>query len=552
MLQYLHIKNLAVMSEAVLEFEEGFAAVTGETGAGKSVLLGALSFLSGARVDKTIIRAGADACEVEAGLFFKDSSPVDTILESLELPLCDQGSLILRRIISHRKMPRVQVNGALTTLSNLAALGESWIDFHGPGEPQKLFQERWQRELLDSFAKNGVQLEAYRSDYGRWRQLLAEVESLRGRKQLGPDEVAFLQTQIDLIDRAGLSESAVEKLERDFQRLSRSQELLELTARLESGLIAEEGVSTRLGSLLGEARELASVDTEAMPLAERLESVILEIEDLGSEFASMKNSCHFNEEAATGLEEKMENWLGLKRKYGPEVQSVLGRRESMARKIAAQGDVAGSIAGLEDEAEALRKKLGGKAEKIAAKRSRAAEKLVTGASRLLKSLGFKKANLQIEIRRETELREHGDSSCQFLFAPSAGQDPLPLRKIASSGEIARLMLALKAILAQADTTPVLVFDEVDSNVGGEIAVAVGEKLAELGKRHQVFCVTHLPQVAAKASSHWLVEKTESRAETSVSIEAIHSELANRQVELARMLGDRTSKRAMAHAAELLS
>ena len=307
-----------------------------------------------------------------------------------------------------------------------------------------------------------------------------------------------------------------------------------------------------MGSLLGVARDLADMDSITQGLAERLDSLIIETEDLGHEFAALRSGCVFNEEAAANLQERMESWLDLKLKYGPDVRSVLVRRESMAKKISAQGDVAGTVARLEEEAEALRNTLLAKAEKITVNRAKAADKLVTRASRILKDLGFRKAILRIEITDEETLREHGNSSCQFLFAPNAGQEPMALRKIASSGEIARLMLALKAVLAEADATPVLVFDEVDANVGGETAHAVGDKLAQLGERHQVFCVTHLPQVAAKASSHWLVEKRESPAGPSVSIEAIHRDPVKRQVELARMLGNRTSEKAMAHAAELLS
>ncbi len=555
MLQYLHIKNLAVMGKANLDFEPGFAVVTGETGAGKSVLLGALSFLAGARVDKTIIRTGAAACEVEAGLFFKDCGLVDSVLESLGLPLCEEGCLILRRVFAREKMPRVQINGSLTTLASLVVIGECWVDFHGPGEPQKLFMERWQRELLDVFAKNGARLVDYKARYGEWKGLLKEADTLRGQKQLSPEESEFLQSQLDLIDQAGLSEASVELLERDFQRLSRSQELIELATGLEVGLNAEEeGVSARMGSLLGAAREIASIEAgaKAESLAARLESLIIEAEDLGGEFASLRSGCEFNGEAAAELKEKMDNWLELKRKYGPDARSVLARREKMANKISTQGDVTGNIERLEYEAEVLQKKLVKLAKKISVHRSRAANSLVSEASRILKDLGFKNPVLKIEITRQETLREHGDGSCWFLFAPNAGQEPLPLRKIASSGEIARLMLALKAVLARADTTPVLVFDEVDANVGGETAVAVGEKLAQLGERHQVFCVTHLPQVAAKASSHWLVEKTETRTGLSVSIKAIQSEKGLRRRELARMLGDRSSKKAMAHAAELLS
>ena len=551
MLQYLRIKNLALMGEVTLEFERGFTVVTGETGAGKSILLGALSFLSGSRAEKTIIRQGAEACEVEAGLYFEDPSGLDSKLESLELPACEEGSLILRRSLSRQKMPKVQINGALTTLANLRTIGEMWIDFHGPGEPRKLLRDEWQRVMLDSYARLGSDLEDYGRSYHRWRSLRDEVESLREREQLLPEEREFLSKEVETIERAELSIEAVEELERDFNRLSRARELIEVAAELESSLSGEEGVTMQLSRALQRARELANMDETAEGLSDRLESAIIEVEDLGSEFASLVESCEFDVETSESLQERMEVWLELKRKYGPDVRSVLARREAMAQKVALQGDLEGSLARLEEEAERKHLEALVQADSIRLGRARAAGKLSKEGERRMKGLGFRNPQLRIEVVREKGLREYGNSKCRFLFAPSRALDLMPLNKIASSGEMARVMLALKGILASFDQTPVLVFDEVDANIGGEIAGVVGERLAELGKRHQVFSITHLPQVAARAGNHLLVRKKEGRSSVTVEITGLNGDHDGRVEELARMVGDSSSTSALHHAEELL-
>ena len=551
MLQYLRIKNLALMEEVALEFEEGFTAVTGETGAGKSVLLGALSILSGARVDKTIIRSGAEACEVEAGLFFSETAALDERLESLELPLCEGGSLILRRIFSKRKMPKIQINGVLTTLANLRAMGEWWIDFHGSGEPQKLFREKWQRRLLDSYARVGEEIREYRELYRGWRELHRQIEELKGEERLSPDEVEFLRKQVEAIDRAELSVEVVEALESDFNRLNHAQELIELASHLESLLAGEEGVAGKLGGALQEGRKLAEIEKGAVGLSDRLESAIIELEDIAEEYSSIVRRGEFDETTARSLEERMNRWLELKRKYGPDVQSVLEARERLAQRVSAQSDVEGTIRKLEREGVELEDKLQRLAEDLRKRRQTAAAGLARKAKELINLLGFKQADFRIVVFREAELKEHGMSSCRFLFLPNAGQELLPLSKIASSGEVARVMLALKTVLAQVDETPVLVFDEVDANIGGEIAGIVGESLSNLGRQHQVFSVTHLPQVASKARNHFVVEKKESADEVAVTIESISEERKKRVVEIARMVGDRSSTSALQHAEELL-
>ena len=551
MLQTLNIRNLALMDEVSLEFDSGFTAVTGETGAGKSILLGALSFLSGARVGKSIIRRGAADCEVEAGLFFADTRRIDAVLERLQLPPCEDGSLIMARSFSRQRMPKIRVNGSLTTLANLSKLGEAWIDFHGPGEPQKLFKENWQRELLDLYGNLGGEIAEYRRKYREWRSILESIDGLRYESQLSAEEREFIADQIRMIDDGEVSLNAVESLERDFNRLTKSHELAELAGGLNAELAGEDGVSGRLGSILQAARDLGNIDPETLPLADRLESSVIEIADIGSDYGALLESCEFDEEQASSLHERMNRWLEIRRRYGPTVESVLRKREELAGKIDRFGDLEGTVTALTDDARKLENALKKIAGKIGRGRRKASVDLAKRANRLINALGFKNAGLRIEVLTERALAAHGDTSCRFLFAPSAGEDAMPLKDIASSGEVARVMLALKAVLAEVDDTPLLVFDEVDANIGGEIAVTVGDELAGLGRRHQVFCVTHLPQVAALADGHFVVAKDESGKRVEIAILAVHRDSEERVTELARMLGDRKSDSALVHARELL-
>ncbi len=551
MLQFLRIQNLALMDSIEMEFGPGFIAVTGETGAGKSILLGALALLSGARAEKTIIRQGEENCTVEAVIEFAEPAEVNAALAEIELPPCEGGTLVLRRVVSRSKAGRVHVNGALTTLGRLQELGTHWIDFHGPGEPQKLFSERWQLALLDRFANNEADLRLYSKDFLEWRSVLREIEILRSAEQLSADEREFLQTQIAAIDEASLSEEGVQELERDHARLIGAQELIESAVAVANVLGSDEGISAQLRAALVAAREASAIDPAIQELSDRLESIIIEAEDLSTEFQSVADDADIDAETAASIEERMESWLQLKRKYGGDVPRILEKRGQLADRLNRQGDIEGTVQRMTVQAEGLKAKLEVRAETIRKARLRASKELAKASVALLGHLGFAKARFSIEIEREPELREYGNCGASFRFAPNAGQDFLPLNKIASSGELARVMLALKAVLAQVDATPVLVFDEVDANVGGEIARAVGTELGKLGEAHQIFCVTHLPQVACTAKSHFVVRKAQTEDASSVKILPVHDSIDDRLEELARMLGDRTSPIARQHAQALL-
>ncbi|WP_269526403.1 DNA repair protein RecN [Coraliomargarita parva] len=552
MLQYIKIKNLALLDEVTLELAPGFTAVTGETGAGKSVLLGALSLLSGARTDKTMIRQGQELLEVEAALWFPDSDVIDRELEALGLPACEDGVLLLQRSVARSKMPRIQINGSMATLAQLQGLGESWIDFHGPGEPQKLFQERRQLEMLDIYAGNAAELEAYRQQYHVWRALLDEITGIEQGERLDADEVDFIRKQIAKIDAVEVSEESIEELERDYSRMASAQELVGIASACAEGIGGDEGLDLQISHLVARMETLAELDAASEPLLERARSLQIELQDLGDELGRLAGDYDFDAEAIEAATERMNLWQELRRKYGGSVSSVLARREELARKIEIQGDLEGELEKRHVQAAKLEKALRKQASVLRKAREKASGQLGDKAGALLQALGFKKARLQIALTEEKELSESGDSRCCFLFAANAGQELLPLNKIASSGETARVMLALKTVLAEADATPLLVFDEVDANVGGEVGRAVGAELSRLADEHQVLCVTHLPQVASLARNHFVVTKSQDEDSTSVSIAPIHGSREARLEELARMLGDRNSASALAHARELLA
>ena len=551
MLQSLRIRNLALLDEVALDFEAGFTAVTGETGAGKSILLGGLGLLAGERADRTIIRQGADACEVEASLFFAHSGPVDALLATLDLPSCEEGILILKRSLAREKAPKITVNGSLTTLAALQRLGEHWVDFHGPSEPRRLLKESCQLELLDLFGQAAANLGSYRTAYGAWRALQAEKEKLSNETRLAPDQVDFMRTQLGRMDALDLGAEAIEALERDFQRMSRAQELTELSGALAAGLAGDDGAQSRIAALLKSARQLAALDPASAPLGERLESAAVEINDLAAEFAALGQQLQFDAEQAEELTNRMNTWLELKRRHGGDLAAVVTAREELRARLEAQGDLAGTLAKLDGKIATAEKAVRAEAKALRTVREKAAKELAKAAAKGIAQLGFKKADFQIRIVPLPEPGPSGDCSCEFMFSPNVGEAPLPLHRIASSGELARVMLALKTVLADLDGVPLLVFDEVDANVGGEIGRVVGEKMAAIAGNHQVLCVTHLPQVAAQATCHLVVTKDQSGDRAVVKIAPIQASRKNRVSELARMLGDRTAKSALAHAEELL-
>lgn len=551
MIRRLVIRDLALMDRAELELGAGFTVVTGETGAGKSVLLGALSLLAGNRAAKGIVRKGAEAAVVEAELELADDPALGALLAEMDLPACDDGVLLLRRTVSATQAGRISINGSSATLAQLARLGERWIDFHGPGEPQRLLREPVQLELLDAHAgpAHAKSLAAFAEAHARWRGIHARIDALRSAERLSDDEAAFVRSQLEKFEGLDLSDDAIEALERDHAVASRAQELLALLAQVDAGL-GGQGIGAALPRALKAGAEAARIDPSLADAVRRLESLAAEADDLRSDLSRAARGLGAGGVPAK-LEQRMNNWLDLRRRYGPDAGSVRAKREALAARLAGSEGAEAQVAALQAEADAAEQLLRVQAAGLRKARAKAAGGLADSVRRLLGHLGFRKAEFRAEVI-DAPLGATGDSAVRFLFCPNAGQDLLPLSQIASSGEAARVMLALKTTLAASDRTPVLVFDEVDANVGGEVGAQVGRELAALGGGHQVVCVTHLPQVAALGRQHLVVTKEQDDRSTAVRIAPVQGDREARLAELARMLGDRASRSALAHARELLA
>jgi DNA repair protein RecN (Recombination protein N) len=410
--------------------------------------------------------------------------------------------------------------------------------------------------MLDLYAGPAHQahLEHYRGRFRAWREALDEMDAIRSEEKMTEEEIDYARTQLAHMDALDLSDEGIATLERDFKKKSSAHELGELLASLDSALGGESGLTERLAPLLRTAHATAELDPGTAELEQRLHALAVELADIHSDYARLGAGIAVANDPATqeALAMRMNHWLELRRKHGPAPATVRAKRDAISQRLARQTNIAATLENAAAAAAKIEDELHHLARGLHATRAAAATTLSTAATLMLAKLGFKKATLRLHLDATARLDATGGTTAEFLFQPNAGQDLLPLNKIASSGETARVMLALKTVLANADQTPVLVFDEVDSNIAGETGAQVGRELAALSARHQVFCVTHLPQVAAQGHHHFEVLKSQTDEDTTVTIHPLHTDPAAREAEIARMLGDRQGVTARTHARQLLS
>ncbi len=419
MLQYLHIQNLALLETATLDFASGFTVVTGETGAGKSVLLGALYLLSGGRADKSVIGKFKEFSHIEAQFHFKNVNKINEILTQLELPTCEEGCLILKRILFRDKGTKILINNTLSTLSALQKLGEAWIDFHGANEPQKLFNERYQLEMLDSYADLHSLLKEYTSYFSQWQISKQKINRLLNDERLTLEEIAFYQEQLRKMSQLPLHEEGIGELESKFNRLQRHEDWQKYSGQLTTGLVGEKGILNQLRPYVKVASILKEIDpAHAEALAKRLNSLIIELEDLGSEFEALQDATDLDLRESTLVKDQMNVWLELKRKYGNDLSFVLQKKKSLEEKIAQQTDIEGCLEKLKSEEGQLQSTLKTLAAKIREKRIKAAKGLAAKVEKLIAQLGFKKGSIAIQIideEQEVEFYKTLDRSGHTAF-----------------------------------------------------------------------------------------------------------------------------------------
>ena len=548
MLTLLKIRNLALVDELAWELGAGLIGVTGETGAGKSVIVGALKLVLGERADKSLIRTGEDQCLVEAVFELTHTAGINPILEEGGLAPCDDNQLIVRRTIG-QSASRQFVNDSPVTLALLKRLGEHLVDLHGPHDHQSLLSADRQLAMLDAYAGSENQLATYRETYRAWRTKHAAIEELRNAENATEHEIDLLKHQISEIDAAQLNPAEEQDLEDRWRRANNASRLMESAAAAISTLNGENGILDRLGELQRLVRDLEKLDPSISEKTASLETAAVELQDLEGNLADYTQELEINPAEAETLAERVNLIESLKRKYGPSLADVLNRRDNAAARLDSIENRSDKIEQLEREVAEGRKVLDAAGKTLAAARRKAAPKLAKEISTQLKDLGFKQSSFEVPLNSLADPGPHGLESADFLFGPNPGEPLMPLRQIASSGEISRVMLAIKSALAEQDDTPLMVFDEIDANVGGEVARAVGAKMAALGTRHQVIAITHFPQVAATASHHFVVEKEVSAGRTRSRLFPVAGE--TRIQELVRMLGG-GGKQARAMAASLLN
>lgn len=530
MLSVLKIKNLALVDDLTWELGPGLVGVTGTTGAGKSMIVGALKLILGERANHDLVRTGESSCSVEAIFELSHNlEQVNTLLEECGLDACEGNTLVVKRIFGSGN--KQFINCSPCTLSVLKSIGSLLVDLHGPHEHQSLLSPDRQMSMLDAYAKAGKERDSYRSAWRQWRDAANALENFENTRQVSDQEIDLLRFQVEEISTAALDREEITDLEQRYRQSLHSSRLVEN---------ANQGVdliSAAVANLTNAKRcilELEKFDPSVIERVSGFESARVEIEELENVLRDYRDDLEIDPAEFARMERRIDEIETLKRKYGQSIEEVLAYEAKARNRL-------GTVDGREEELERLREavektqsSLKKAAKKLSKKRRAAAPNLAADIASHLDDLGFNQSIFEIEFADQDEPGPQGFETMEFVFGPNPGEPLKPLRIIASSGEMSRVMLAVKSALADQDSIPLMVFDEIDANVGGEIAGAVGKKMAFLGERHQVVAITHMPQVASLAHRHFLVTKEVENDQTSSSLEAVTGKKRTR--ELARMLG----------------
>lgn len=551
MLKELRVRNYAVIEDVRLEFEPGLTVLTGETGAGKSLVVGALSLLLGERATSEIVRAGAESASVEGRFDIGDHPEVAARCDEAGID-ADDGWLIIRREVQREGRNRAWINGSAATTALIRELAADLVDLHGQHEHQALLHRPAQRDMLDEYAGASGERTAVAEAFDRLAALDAERAELLGRVESIRERADFLRFKLKEIDQAGLEPNEEEEAETEARRLEHSEELLELSGGMAEALYGgDEALLDRLGEQGRRLNDLLRIDTSAEPLRELHETAQHAVEELGRRLATYHSRVEHDPERLEQLRLRLQQIDRLKRKYGGTVASILEQAADIRTELDTIDTSDLELARITKQAEEARGRLEAACEALRARRAEAAERLATDVAALLPALGMEGGRFRVELEPLESPGRAGSERVEFHVSLNPGFEPAPLAKVGSGGELSRVMLALKTVLAAVDRVPTLVFDEIDAGIGGRVANQVAARLAEVAGRHQVFAITHLPQIAARASNHLRVDKTEH--EGRAATRTVRLADADRVSELARMLGgDPDSEISQKHARELLA
>ena len=556
MLEELFIRNYALADKLTVEFHKGFNILSGETGAGKSVIIGALGLVLGEKADATVIRTGTTETEVSAVINVSGNEEARKWLEEHEIDLDDER-IILRRILKDTGRSAMFIQSVPATKNDIAEFTSLLFDIHGQHEHQSLLSVDNHRRLLDSYAGLKSAAEALKSDFLELGTIKKEYQTLMSDEREMLREADIAKFVIKEIEDAKLQSGEIEQLENEHRLLSQAEKFFLLFKEIHTNLSESAGGALNgLRNGVKQLKELSSIDKVFEESSARLENAFYETEDILDGIERFKNDFSFSPEKLSSCEERLLELHRLRKKYGDTVEEIQAYLEESRRKVNSienreeiKAEYAGKISILE-------KSVLQQASELSRSRRAAAAGLQASIQEQLKALGMPKAEFRVVV--ENKLGENGRPACgvngydavEFLISPNQGEPPKKLRNIASGGEISRVMLSIKTVLAESDTVDCLVFDEIDSGIGGEIAVAVGEHMYNLSRYKQILCITHLASIAVRADNHIRVSKIAADDRTFTEICSISGE--ERKIEIARMLsGDTDADVSLKHAEELL-
>jgi DNA repair protein RecN (Recombination protein N) len=564
-LRELRVRNLAVIESLTVPFGPGLNVLTGETGAGKSILIDALTLLLGERAQPAeTIRTGAETATIEAVFDAPRKGPVVTLLQEHGIPLED-GLLVVRRELVRGGRGRAFLNDANTTLALLEKLGEVLLEVHGQHEHQALLRPSRHLDLLDAFAGLGILRERLRQRLDEWRSASEELDALRAGAREQVARTAQYRESMAELDAARLRPGEEEELREERRRLVNAERLAEGASGAYRELYDDPASAVeRVGRAVSLLRDLARMDPSIEPTLQTLDTALVHLDESARALRSYRDGVVFDPPRLDAIERRLDEIGRVKRKYGESVEAVLALRarlESDVESLARAGEDEGRLV---ERVERLRTELVTRATDLAERREQAVSRLETSVLAELAALDLEAAMFRVRLARERagqgelavgpeawRLGPRGVDQAEFLFSGNAGEEVRPLARIASGGELSRTMLALKVVLAATDAVPVLIFDEVDVGIGGKTADTVGKKLRQVARARQVLCVTHLPQIAAYADQHFRVEKREEDGRTATTVAALVKN--DRVREVARMLGgESVTDTSLQHAFELIA
>lgn len=564
MLVHLSIRNLAVVEAVDVTFHAGFHVLTGETGAGKSIIIDALGLIAGGRGSADLIRYGCEKAEMEASFDLPRTHPVWNTLLNFGIDANTDESLIIRREVSMQGKSTARINGQLVNLSMLREVGEALINLHGQHEHQTLLRPERHLELLDAYGANtiGPAKAKYQDTYASFVKVNKEWNELRSTSQQALQMLDLFRFQLEEIAAAGLKSGEDEFLSEERAKLSHSEKMMDSVSQAYQYLYGDQGLEA-ISKAVSKLSDVANYDSKGIaPLLEQLQSAYYQLEDAAFSLRAYRENIEFNPERLEEVEDRLNLISTLRRKYGDDIEGILHYYEKIKRESDMLENKDEMLEQLERRREQLLEVLMKEAFELNAVRKVKAVELAAAIEQELKDLQMGRTSLQVKLSLNEDpngiewdglrLRpgKHGIDNAEFLISPNPGEPLRPLSKIASGGELSRMMLALKSIFARHDEVPVLIFDEVDTGVSGRAAQSIAEKLYRLSRSCQVFSITHLPQVACMADQQYLIEKIVEDERTMTRVEPLDE--GGRVKELARMLGGvEITEKTLHHAQEML-